>query len=501
MKYYSLLLACLCTTAAIAQKHKKAAPPKPVAAKPAQKPVEYTLLKGHIANYTDKTLYYYAQTYFGTKDDSVNVNNDGSFVVKIPADMPYRTVTLTPGDNHIPVLFIGKDTLQVSWDDKDVEKTVKITAGNADLGKQLTDYMVMYKNHINHRNDVSSKLYEKGLTDSGRFAMINKAFNEDFEVVTSKPITAASEKHAVDVYFDYTDMLRHADLLTHYQLELKNKPDPNSQLGNLVNNKNYPPYKKESDWFFKVSPSYRDFIFDYVRFENVFTMSMFSGDTQQMQEASRPFAPALKDYHLGMAAFSIYAIRDWFMTRSIFEDFENYSFADATWVYQTYLPQIKTSFYADTLKKYYAQIQTLKPGGPAPVFKLKDESGKTVSLNDFRGKNVYIDFWGVGCGPCVYDITNYVPKLHEKYKDKDVVFVNICVDANETEWKDKLKTLNLHGVNLLAEGWTKNPVCKAYNVNSIPHYYLVNNRGQIVDNNSKRPNGGIDGDLDKLLKQ
>src|SRR3546814_3113417 len=83
------------------------------------------------------------------------------------------------------------------------------------------------------------------------------------------------------------------------------------------------------------------------------------------------------------------------------------------------------------------------------------------SLADFKGKVVYIDFWGVYCGPCIYDIQHYVPQIHEHYKDKDVVFINICVDVGETQWKAALKKHNLHGINLIAEGWSRHPVCRS----------------------------------------
>ena len=501
MKHVNILLACLFASNVFAQVHKKQIAQKSPVAKPIQKAVEYTLLKGHIDNYTDKTLNYYADNYLGGFSGTIDVNSDGSFVTKIPLDVAYRTVALFPGDDRIPILFIGKDTIDVSWDQKATEKTTRIHTAVPALGDELMEYIVLDRNHVKHKNDISNKMRDTTITDSAKFAMINKAYNEDMEKVFAKPITDASAKHAIDVYFDYANLLSNGDILDSYQLELKNKPASNSRLWNIVGNKRYPPYKNENDWFFKVSDVYRRFIFDYVRFNFAFNTSTFSGDSQLGQEATQPWAPAIKDYYLGMAAFRITAMRDWFITKSVINDFSHYSFNDAIWVYKTYLPQIKTAYYADTLKKYYAQIQSLKPGGPAPIFKLKDENGKNVSLNDFRGKNVYIDFWGVGCGPCIYDIKNNVPKLHEKYKDKDVVFINICVDANEAEWKENLKKLNLHGVNLLAEGWIKSPVCKAYNVNAIPHYYLVNKFGQIVDNNSKNPGMGIDADIDKLLKQ
>ncbi len=258
-------------------------------------------------------------------------------------------------------------------------------------------------------------------------------------------------------------------------------------------------YGMESEEYFKKSSKYRDFIFDYIRFKQPFNSWGVRGSVTP--ENSMPFAPAWKDYYSGLAAFHIYELRDWYVTKSIMEDFSYYSFQDACDVYKDFAPKIKTAFYADTLKAYYSNIQRLKPGSPAPLFNLKDENGKMVSLASFKGKAVYIDFWGVGCGPCIYDITNNVPALHEKYKDKDIVFINICVDSDEKEWKASLKKLNLNGVNLLAQGWTKNPTVSAYNITGIPHYYLLNNEGKIVNNNCERPSDdGLHEQLDKLLK-
>jgi peroxiredoxin len=195
-------------------------------------------------------------------------------------------------------------------------------------------------------------------------------------------------------------------------------------------------------------------------------------------------------------------MRDWFITKTIMFNFQYAPFNESTSVYKEFSGKVLTPKYADTLKQFFVNIQRLKPGVPAPGFTLKDDNGKQVSLAQLKGKVVYIDFWGVGCGPCVYDIKNEVPGLHEKYKDKNIVFVNVCVDSNESTWKENLKKLNLSGVNLIAEGWTKNPMCQNYNVNGIPHYFLIDTEGKIVDNNSPHPGDKqmLYSKIDKLLK-
>jgi peroxiredoxin len=159
-----------------------------------------------------------------------------------------------------------------------------------------------------------------------------------------------------------------------------------------------------------------------------------------------------------------------------------------------------TPYYAAVLKENYNKVQSLRPGATAPDFTLKDEHGRQVSLSSLKGKVVYLDFWGVYCGPCMAEINDHTAQLHEKYKDKNVVFVNICVDASDAEWKNTLFKSQLKGVNLLTQ--FSDPICSTYNIAGIPHYFLIDQAGRIVDNNAPRPSQGntLTDALDKLMK-
>ena len=81
------------------------------------------------------------------------------------------------------------------------------------------------------------------------------------------------------------------------------------------------------------------------------------------------------------------------------------------------------------LKKFAKTI----PKHPAPEFQLKNEKGEIVSLRDFQGKYVYIDFWATWCVPCIKEMT-IMPALQEKYGPV-IEFVSISIDAKEGKWK------------------------------------------------------------------
>lgn len=66
-------------------------------------------------------------------------------------------------------------------------------------------------------------------------------------------------------------------------------------------------------------------------------------------------------------------------------------------------------------------------GAAAPPFALEDLAGRGVTLEDFRGKAVVLDFWATWCTPCVFQIP-VLNAFHEQYGDR-VAVIGISVDA------------------------------------------------------------------------
>ncbi|EMR01920.1 TlpA family protein disulfide reductase [Cesiribacter andamanensis] len=144
-----------------------------------------------------------------------------------------------------------------------------------------------------------------------------------------------------------------------------------------------------------------------------------------------------------------------------------------------------TPAYSAAVEKELNKALLLSPGKLAPDFTLTSLEGKPVSLSHFRGKVVYIDFWASWCGPCLKEAP-YAKKLMEQFADKDVVFLNISLDANENAWRSMIHKKEMKGVHVLAGG-LRTEVPDLYNVMALPDYWLIGRDGTIISKNPNRP--------------
>ena len=153
--------------------------------------------------------------------------------------------------------------------------------------------------------------------------------------------------------------------------------------------------------------------------------------------------------------------------------FDCEAFVDARW--QSFAESNPFPEYTEALQAELNKLSTLQPGQPAPDFTLHDPDSQPVSLSQFKGKVVLLDFWASWCGPCIADLGT-LRKIKEQVAAQPVVFLNVSLDANEAAWKQAIAKHQIKGVHVRSE-----QVAQAYNVSGIPRYYLVDPQGLIVE--------------------
>jgi len=131
-------------------------------------------------------------------------------------------------------------------------------------------------------------------------------------------------------------------------------------------------------------------------------------------------------------------------------------------------------------------------GSIAPDFTLTSIDNKSISLRDFRGKYVLIDFWASWCVPCRGENPNVVA-AYKEFKDKNFTVLGVSLDSDKNKWQQAvtMDSLLWQHVSEL-RGW-ESTVAMVYGVRSIPSNFLIDPSGKIIAMNLRG------GDLIKTL--
>ena len=124
---------------------------------------------------------------------------------------------------------------------------------------------------------------------------------------------------------------------------------------------------------------------------------------------------------------------------------------------------------------------SVRPGSKPPIFKAKSLQGRSVSLKDYKGKVLLIDFWATWCGPCREELPN-VKKVYKEYREKGFEILSVSLDHSEDVLKTHVKEESLDWTHIfngsLPEGAD---IATQYGVESIPQMILIGRDGRILE--------------------
>lgn len=114
---------------------------------------------------------------------------------------------------------------------------------------------------------------------------------------------------------------------------------------------------------------------------------------------------------------------------------------------------------------------------PAPEFTLKDLDGKDVSLSQFRGKVVILDFWATWCPPCRMEIPHFV-ELERDYRSKGLAVVGISLDQGGAQVVRPFAEQNGINYTMLVNG---QPLAGLYGgITGIPTTFVLDKQGRVA---------------------
>ncbi len=119
--------------------------------------------------------------------------------------------------------------------------------------------------------------------------------------------------------------------------------------------------------------------------------------------------------------------------------------------------------------------QEAKIGNRAPNFKLPNLEGQSISLKDFQGKTVLLNFWATWCSPCRKEMP-YIQEIFEEWSNRDLVILAINVGESQAKVESFLQSNNLSFPVLLD---TKKTVAVKYNIQFYPTTFFIDKDGII----------------------
>ena len=120
-----------------------------------------------------------------------------------------------------------------------------------------------------------------------------------------------------------------------------------------------------------------------------------------------------------------------------------------------------------------------KFGKPAPDFSTTDLDGKPISLQQYRGKVVLLDFWAVWSGFCIGEMLR-VKKIYDIYKDQGFDIIGVSLDTDETKLRNYLEENSIPWRQIYSGLERQSPLAQQYDVRSIPARWLIDTDGKLI---------------------
>ncbi|MEP5341301.1 MAG: TlpA disulfide reductase family protein [Algibacter sp.] len=426
-------------------------------------PIDYAIISGTVLNTAGpKTLSINAMDRSFTK--TLEITEAGAFVDTLKTNI--KDYVLYDGKNPVFLYVTPGDNIAINYDVKDFDNTLQITGE----GSRISNYMVKKRAIEKEQLDGKNNPYQLQETEFKELA--NKIADlqiEELEKTAGIPEDyVAKERKSINYLY--------LNLLKNYENQYKrvNRTQNFKVTDGFLTELETIDYDIDEDYEFSIY--YKQLVNNYF-FEKTKALSTTKGLTNGMALIESLNEIASKDSRIRNEMLYNYANQN--LTRE----------KDIKGFYNAFIANSTNEEQKTKITETYKKLNATNPGEPSPKFvNYENNAGGTTSLDDLKGKYVYIDVWATWCGPCIKEIPA-LKEVEKQFHGKNIEFVSISIDKEKDhdKWKKMIVDKDLKGMQLMADNEWKSSFVEDYAIKGIPRFILIDPAGNIVNANAPRP--------------
>lgn len=425
-------------------------------------PVDYALFTGVITNIQQNkiTLVNYDRSF--SKKIEVDANGHFSDSIKEPSGL----YTLFVGKRNRVNIYLDQGTnINLIADTKDFVNSV-LVAGS---GEAVTNYMLFKTKKMIDLKGKGMDVYKLNESDfKNKFNKIKTYFNAVIDTFSgvSKSYKTLEKRNLT---YEYLNELERYAGGYHRQWARDKAYKPSESFLDALNGLDL-----NNGLDFQFSSAYREIVNRY-----------YSKKIRILINEGR--------MEYGLVKVSVYSDieNQYIKNKLIFNkaEFEIYNTTKLEEYYKIFMEASTDKENNDKITKIYNKLAKVGKGNPSPKFvNYENNAGGTLSLEDFKGKYLYIDIWATWCGPCIKEIPD-LRRVEKMYHGKKISFLSISIDEpkDHDKWKNMIKKNKLGGTHVLADKAFNSQFILDYNIKSIPRFILIDPNGVIVTQHAPAP--------------
>jgi thiol-disulfide isomerase/thioredoxin len=425
--------------------------------------IDYASISGKIENPTDKIV---SISNGKEKIKEIALKEDGSFNDTLKIESGYYT--LTHGRESTAIYLTPECDFTVTLNTKEFDETLKYTGEGSENNNYLAaKFLADEKSNFDY-----AKVY--ALEEDDFMAIMEEVKSSKLTLLKdakniSSDFRALEEKNTEYEYLSF--LQNYAPAHSYYTKKVAFKPSEE-----FTKRMEALDYTNEED--------YSNFIYYQKLVQSHFSNKISKTDnpSEVFKMINEEAFPALKKDLANMLNYQISPNNE-----------KNEAY------YNGLMAMSSDDKFKEALTTKYNKVKKLAKGMPSPKFKdYENHKGGTTSLEDLKGKYVYIDVWATWCGPCIREIPS-LKEVEKQFHDKNIAFVSTSIDVAKDHkvWESMVKEKQLGGIQLLADNDWNSQFVKDYAIEGIPRFILIDPDGNIVSADAPRPS---DPNLIEMLK-